>query len=611
MDKDTYNIFSKLRANIEDFENNGIYVVGKPSAKDKFDVENRGKDGGYYFNQRRTLEAIDLACASKYKRGIVDSEGQRKTYLNIVNFHADVSINQIGINVVNYIMMPTNDDYSWPVFFIDKKFKEWADENSYNDIIDELTDDYARKGTCVVKRTNKTVERVPLRTIKNTQSAKSLEYAAKNGGYAILENEMAYPEMQKYPKWRIDDLDQTKTYNVFERYALVPKGLLLEFKSEGSSTPKDWAKMILTQQILIPHATFMQGKSAEKNDKGVIAYMEQITGKFPLEEAHYKKRDGIWLGEGEVEKQLENQLARNLTANLRRRSLMWAARRIFQSTDDEVARNLLMEVKDGDVLQIKNNGNVTPVNTQTMHNADFAADEQSWSENSQDISFSYDVASGDNMPSGTPFRLGAIMEAAVSKYFKRKQDTLSEFLKRSFFDQLLPIFKEEMYEEHSIRYEVTDAQYELALQAMVQLHANDILKREWYNGNFISSDQAKALVEVEIRKKKYLFWDIPQGFYEEANCYMRLNLNEPIAGDLETLTSLYSSMVQNQDPRAEEVLQQIFQLKGMNLQALIGTKAPTPQPAAPATPANGQKPGAPTAPLAVSPAVAPAEAPAQ
>ncbi len=596
MDK-TFNLFSKLKENLNDYYNNGVYLVGKPSVKDSFSDQNkRGLDGGYYYSQRMTLEAVDLACASRYRNGPKDAEGKTKTYLNIVNFHADVSINQVGVNTSNYILEPTSGNYSWAVFFMDKKFKEYSDENSYDDTIDELTDDFCRKGTCVVKKVKKSVERVPLRTIRNSQRAKSLEDAARNGGYVIIENEMSYSKMKKYPKWNLEGVDKQKIHNVFEQMSLIPRAKIKEFKKIVVSD-EDWNDMVCAYQILAPDlATFTK---ESKDVGGKILFIEEIVdtpGEFPLEEAHYKKIDGRWLGEGEVEKQLQNQIARNLTANLRRRSLMWAAKKIFQSSDDDVARNLMMEVKDGEVLKVKPNGTVTPVNTQTQHLGDFTADENSTKENSQQISFSFEAASGEAFASGTPFRLGAILENAVSKYFKRKQDTLSNFLKRSFFNQLIPIFQEDMSDEHELRYTISDDQYEEALAGMVKVHKNAILSEEWMKRNYVSEEYVMREVEKELRKSPYIFWTIPENFYKEIHCNMRLNINEPIGADIETLTTIWDRLDQRGDPRAEKVLKAIFAKKGKNLDAIMGSasapKAPQAPSAAPVgpqlLPANAQ-----------------------
>ncbi len=571
----SYNIFGKLRDNIEDFDDRGVYLIGRPSVRDQFDRMNRGRFGGYYYSQRLTLEAIDLASASRFKRGNIDSEGKRKTYLNIVNFHKEVSMNQLNVNVSNYILNPTQRDYTWPVFFMNRKFKEWAAENSYDDLIDELTEDFCGKGTCVVKRTKNNIERVPLRTLRCTPTAKSLKDAANNGGYVIVENEMTYSQMKKYKKWNTKDISKDKPMVVFESYGLVPKAKVLEFRGEAV-TDADWENYVLTVQILAPNVDSFKAKAGSEN--GHILYLEELVN-FPLEEAHYAKMDGRWLGIGEIEKQLENQIARNLTANLRHRSLMWAAKKIFQSTDDEIANNLVMEVKDGEVLHIsKPGGTVSQVNTQTQHLADFNADDKMWQENSNQISFSFETATGAAMPSATPFRLGAILDAAVAKYYKRKQDILANFLKRSFFDQIIPMFKDDNSDEHTLNYGVSHEDYPMVKQAMAVVYTNDLVHKEALKGNFITYEEAEPIVQRELEKHNNLDVVIPSDYYDNAHCYMELNINEPISGDIESLTSLYQSMVQAHDPRAERVLEQIFAIRGKNIDSILGPKPTAPAP---------------------------------
>ena len=593
MANNEYNIFAKLQANIEDFDNNGVYIVGKPTVSENISKKQRGKRGGYYYSQRDLNEALDLAIASRFKKGTHDAEGKRKMFMNIVNFHKDVALNQINVNVSNYILEPTNLDYSWPVFFMDQKFTEWADENSFDDTIDELADDFVGKGSCVIKRIKNTdvLERVPLRTLRNTQTARSLESAARNGGYVIIENEMHYNEMEKYPDWDIEDLDSDKIYTVYERYALTPAALVKQFNGE-EPTDEDWSKMILTMQVLLP-----ESKSKDDENVGTILYIEKIKdGDFPLEEAHYRHIDGRWQGEGEVEKQLDNQIAKNTVANLRLRGLVWAVKKIFQSTDDEVASNLLMEVSDGAVLRVKPNGTISQVNTQSQHSGDLQQYENSVDANAQKISFSFESASGESMPSGTPFRLGAVLGAAVSKYFKRKQDTFSNFLKRSFFDQLIPMFKEENKEEHSIRYSVSQDNYEQVLEAMVIVHTNNYIKEQWKNRNYIAYDQAKEVIKKELMKQPYLFAEIPKDYYDDAHCYMRLNINEPIGADIESLTTVWQGLVAKGDPRADRVLKMILSKKGKNLDYILGGAIPTAQPTASGEPAP-QQPNTPAVPV--------------
>ena len=73
---------------------------------------------------------------------------------------------------------------------------------------------------------------------------------------------------------------------------------------------------------------------------------------------------------------------------------------------------------------------------------------------------------------------------------------------------------------------------------------------------------------------------------------MKLNIDDDIGPDMETLKTLYQTMVQQGDPRAEQVLKQIFAKQGKSLQRIAG------KPPAPVAPVN---PNAPEAPQPTAP----------
>lgn len=596
-----FNIFEKTQEEITDFEQKGHYIVGKPSTP--YEPKSmRGKRGGYYFSQREVLEAVDLATASKFRKGPYDDEGQRKAYINIVCFFRDVAKMKIGIKVSNYILEPRSLSFTWPVWLKDREFKIWADEESYDDQLDDQANDLATYGTTVSKKVKYGPERVPLRSIRNTQTSKSLFHAASSGGYVHIDNDFHFNEMEPYAVWDTEDLDVSKSYNVIERYGLVPEGLVKNYQNMSMEQiltykRKKDERMVLAIACLIP----ADGPQATGGKH--VLFMEALDeDSWPLEECHTERIDGRWLGKGEVEKQLENQLARNMNAHLRRRGLLWATKQIFQSTDENVQKNLVMEVKDGEVLHVKPNGQLTRVNTSSQHAGDINADEASWKENSQQISFAFESATGESMPSGTPFSLGVILQQAVASHFARLKMRYSNYLKRSFFDQILPTFDKEYRHEHELVLEAAD-DLENLKEEMIVYHTNvrifdAVVKRRRYDPLEIRSS-----VETELARSPYLGIQIPARFYEKAEHYMKLNLTDDTGPDITTLTTIYQGLLQKGDPRADRVLSLILAKGGKSLGAIIGKPpaAPTAPPTEPA-PSEGFAP-APTATAADVPAV--------
>jgi len=584
-----FDIFAKLQEDVNDFDTGGYYITGEIKSKTGMgDPGQKGKKGGYYFSQKDTLESIDMASASKFKHGILDAEGQRKTYLNVVNFYRDVMKMKIVIKVSNYIFEPRKLAYEWPVWSLKQEFSIFADEESYDDELQDRAHDLSTYGSCVSKRAAYCTERVPLRSLRNTQSAKSLWHAASTGGYVIIEDDKHFNELEEYPDWKTDGLATHKTYNVFEYYRLVPKCVYEDWENNQGvfDNVPDNEPWVLVQAILIPDE--VEENKRGKITSGKVVFMERVDeDSWPLDECHAERIDGRWLGKGEIEKQLENQIARNLTANLRRRGLLWATKKIYQSSDEEVQSQLLMEVKDGEVVYVKPNGQISQVNTSSQHLGEFTSDEQSWKENSQQIAFAFNIATGENMPSGTSFSLGVVLDKAVASHFTMVRNRFSNYLKRDFFNQLIEVFKEEYAEEHERPISMTSDDIEAFKESVITFHANERYFDAIAKRKRMTMEQIRAEVEEELVKSPYVFLKIPDDFYENALFYMKLNIDDDIGPDIQTLTTIYTSMKQDGDPRAEQVLRLIMAKKGDSLTYIAGKK---PAPVAPVNPANPNAP---------------------
>ncbi len=566
-----FNIFGELRAEIQDFDSEGIWIVGKPDSQYER-KESRGEKGGYYFSQRETLEAIDLASASKFKKGIWDEEGQRKTYLNIVNFYRDVMKMKININVSSYLFTPTLSAYTWGVWLMDRMFKLWASLHDYDDKIDEFAHDLSTYGSCVSIKAASCSERVSLRTMRVTQTAKSLYSAAAYGGYVIIDGNKHFNEMKEYPDWMVDHLDRRTSYHVYTRFALVPEGLISKWRDLtdvqiARYEMDDEEDMVLAVAVLIPEGVRIEGNEGQGESLIFLEKLDEDT--WPLDECHVERVDGRWLGRGEIEKQLENQISRNLNANFRRRGILWGAKKIFQSTDENVQSNLVYEVADGEVIHVKPNGQLSQVNTQNQQSGEIQNDDNAVKENSQQVSFAFEVATGEALPAGTPFRLGVVLSQAVATHFKLTQEIFSRFLKRAFFNEIIPIFKEEHKFAHEAQVALGAPNMEAFREDIVNYHTNLRIFDQIIAGKQPNPDTIKGQVMSELEKNQYAFIAVPDGFYENPQYYMVLNMTDDISADITDLTELYKSM-DPADPRRENVLKQIFAIRGKALPAILG-----------------------------------------
>lgn len=557
----SYNLFAELKKNIEDFENGRILLTKKQFNDESARFLSKNNKGISY-SQYETVNMIDLMINSVYKSGLYDSEGQRKTFLNIVRFIRDVSRMRTDIDVKNYIFKPDTRDDIWQAYFMSRQFKIWAREKNYSETLNRLQDDFCTYGTAVSKKVGSDIVRVPISSLRNKQDAESLDKTAKSNGYVIEEYDMVLSEMKEFKDWNIEGLDYSKTYKVFERYSLVPKWIIDKWNGEDTKNEE----MVLAMQILLPDAT-----DTKEEWGGRVLFLEKID-KVPYEEVWWERVNGRWLGRGPVENQFENQIARNMTANLRRRALLWGSKKVFQASGEDVPKNLIRDVKDGQVLQVGPNGQITQIPMESRNLAEFGSDESVWDKNSQQLSFTFEVTTGESLPSGTPFRLGVLLNQAVETFFSLKREHFGLWARRAFFSQLIPIFKKES-KRHTVIIAKGEDGFESLKKRFIEFHTGDRFIKNILNGKIISIEDIRTQVEKEVNDSPILITEIEDNFYKDAVLHMDLDItgeSEDTQEVIQTLTTIYQILSQKNDPRADNVLDVILSKTGKNMQSIAG-----------------------------------------
>lgn len=552
-------VIGVLNENLSDFDSGKLPLVKGKKKESKLRYGGNNEDG-YQYSQKNVIENIDLILTSTFREGQYDSQGHRKLYLNTSVFRAEIAEKMTDVDLKNYLFIPNGLDpkNSTKVELMKRRFLFWSKKEMYGRTIDELNRDYSRYGTCVAKVLGKRYERVSLRTLKNTQDATSLEEAINSGGYVILEHEMSVHEMKDMPDWNTKGLKFKGRKKVYEMYTLYPKTFL------------NGGKFDVNDEDVVRGVAFLAPELEKENQ---VLYTNEVPDTV-FTECHWQRFDGRWLGYGEIEKQFENQIATNTIENLRRRHLLWASKKVFQSRSETIAKNLDKDVKDGEVLEVGPNGEISQVDMKSNFNADFNAGLEVWNRNGEQKSFNFEVATGEALPSGTPFRLGVILSNAMASYFDKKRENFGMFLEESFFKQIIPIFKKTQ-KEHRVAILASDPSGAWVRDAVVEYNVTR---------GIIESVLADKNPDVEGLRQLYnemadnvpsFVVDIPAKFYDDAEYYLDLEITGEtvdVQKEMETLTTLYTTIVQQNpaDPRADRILNQIVTLTGKAPQSVFG-----------------------------------------
>jgi len=592
-----FDLISQLKNEIDEFSKDiTIATLGNEElSMAKFRKTTRG----YTFNQLKTLNLIDLYYNSKFETGELDSEGQRKLFMNNCAFRSDVASKMIDLDVKDFIFLP-EDSNEWGAYLLSRDFKLWAKQNYFGELINEIVEYLPKYGTAVIKKVGSKLQRVPLKNLICQQDAKDL----KSARYVIeVHTNKTFDDLKEMIEWDTSKLSlgYDEKVTIYERYGRVPVATLKEFNGE-KSTEEDWKKTVDVMAIISMQEIERPGRKKDKDYQ--ILFMEKISSR-PYEEVHWKKQDGRWLGIGEVENLFENQIATNTIANIRRRALLWSSKKIFQSPDDSIVKNLIKEVKDGDIIRIAPNGNITQVDMTTHSVAEFNTTQEGWEQNASQKSFTYEVATGESLPSGTPFRLGVLLSNAVNSHFELKREKLGLFFKRIVLEFLIPIFKKKMKGQHLLLIPANDEEFDALKEINIDANFrntifNHLKKNMFLPSNFVT---LKDEIRTELEKKNNILVDIPDEYYDDIKYRIELEITGEAVNlpkKIETLTNLYQVMIQKGDPRADKVLDKLIALTGERIPKAMPTMPQgMPQGTPPAI--SQSIPGMPTLPVKEQP----------
>lgn len=579
-----FTISMQIQKELKDFENSKVNLSNVKNSDSLRYLSKKNTTSMY--SQMETINLIDLYYNSKFENGDTDALGQQKMFVNIGKFRADVSAKQIDIDVSNFRFLP--DDYSdpWTAIFLQKDFKEWTKDTYFGDLVNTCVEAFPKYGTIVLKEVGKDVEYVPLQNLSNEQTADSLDTAS----YVIEKHPaMRLYEIQAMKKWKTEGLQMRfdETMDVYERYGHVPVSWL---KKINGQTAQDGDGDKSVDAVVIVGKIKQEGKKEAWH----IFFASEIS-KRPYREAHWSRQHGRWLGVGVIEDLFENQKAKNIIVNLIRRSLHWSSKRVFQSANSDVAeKNFVRDIPDGSVLDVGPNGAISEINLSSKTNADFSSFLAEWERNSDQKSFTYEVATGEALPSGTPFRLGVVLSNATNSFFSFKREKLGIFFKKVILDFLVPQFLKDMGDQKRVIALFSGENgFNILKDAARKLVMTETARVALLNGNPIDESILSKVTEEDISA---LFVELPPSYYKEAKYKFDFTVTGEevdLPAKLETLKTLYQVMSQTQNPMAEKVLERILALSGESLASFGSAKEamPTGAPQMPQIPqSNAQQP---------------------
>jgi len=296
----------------------------------------------------------------------------------------------------------------------------------------------------------------------------------------------------------------------------------------------------------------------------------------PYWEFHLNKLSGRWQGVGMVEMSFEPQVRINQLINQRVKSSYWNALRLWQCKDPGVKRNLLEDVKNGEILQVND-----PISQVDMVDRNVVASENElnrWVNNKNEITFSYDVMRGEALPSRTPLGTTQLLASQATSYFGQIQENIALDVKEWVFD-ILEGFRISNSKEHNLKIIGSDLE-EYNLMLINTRVKNELLKYIFKKLRVPTKEEfglLKAMVAENIKKGKEKIETLPSDFFKD----LKYEIDIMITGEsfdssvdnanrIALIQLMSSDPALFNDPRKRKVLAPILERMGISPVELDG-----------------------------------------
>lgn len=546
-------IFGKIHKEIQDFQTEQIPI-----------------SEGYSFNQKERVQQNISYYNSKFQSGNIDEEGFRKFFYNVVRNPCNSATKAISFDPKDIMIVPAAGQSSLKAWLMDLDFRYWVKEKGFSSILAKIFYNLPKHGSVVLKKVGNDLEFVDLRNLVNEQSADTL----KQSSYVIEQHYYSPFEFRKESEnWENTEKvlksfrkNNDEYIRVLERYGEVPEHYI---KENGDPEKYVYARII----AYMPENRQNKGKislsSELANNTGGIQLdaVEIKEDEFPYREIHFEKIPGRWLGIGRVEVLEDPQIRTNEIINLRVKSSYISAMNLWQTRDDTFKKNLIKELKNGDVITAMDR--IERVPTEDRDLSAFDLEERKWKNNIDQNTYNHDVMRGERPPAGTPLGSAKMAAEMVNSHFEMIQKRVARKIKDILYEDVIPNFKKEG--EHYIKLAGDDL--DKLRKLLVDKKTNKELLKQFKKHKKAPTKEEKLAIKQRMEKKVNVdAVKIPSDFYDD----LKYSIDIVITGeerDIRLQSSNVSMILQNiqQDPELltnpakRKLLSKLLETIGMDI----------------------------------------------
>lgn len=397
----------------------------------------------------RILREVEFMSSQHYMFGDYDDDGELIPFHDIITRILENQRAAEEVDTSDMKITTDDPDFYRRAMLVDKYNQEWLYKNRIDKFLNDAIESRGKNGGVMVKVIEEN-DNLALQVVNwndFTGDAADLQEGLK-----CIENYYTPAKLLQIANERGWDIDNVK--EVIKNYA-----------EAGQTDDAREQKDTVAVYVLVRELSGVMPKQYMDEDADEYEYSYQIhylagcemrddtgasKGKTlfsgePIQSPYYylpyKKRGGKdnLLGIGMVELAKHSQVQTNRSAQQYKRSLDLASTHVLQSGDKTIkGKNVLKNVKPGTILHVKEGHSISGVDMspQALAHLDrFMATLQNQVDRATGT---YSVSTGESLPSGTPYRLGAILDQNAQSQFDLRREEFGIFINTIYQKHVLP-----------------------------------------------------------------------------------------------------------------------------------------------------------------------------
>ena len=511
-----------------------------------------------------------------------DTIGQQKIFYPLTESLVWENVKNIDIDTKDINTKANNPSQYGLAVIVRNMVRDWMEKNQFGEQINDDLMYFALDGHIVKKKIYDTCEQVKKKSLKTERIDLRNIFRDMAGG-SLQEEDFIERSIQN-----VSHLKETYAGKWINLDKLKGGGKIPDIHNEDKLEESVSPEIDLYEAYMKIPKSWITGRMADSeiyingriiasglvSGTALIHRIEEWNKVRPYEEAKFEEAPGRWLGRGIGEKAIYLQLYLNTIYNVRRNNNLALMNQLFQFREGSgVTPEKMARLFAGGAIGVQQVGDIARIDTRNINFNESVSEEQNVVSVANRLASSQEASTGEALPASTPATNAIIQSRAVKTSLQLRQERFGLFLSNLFKRQLLPDFWRIYGKDEALR--LIGEEETSKLRRKLTKYYTDLAISE--GGQQITPQQRDA-IEAEVKKQideRDELWvkiedlknaeDVDISFYITDETFDKATV-------LQNLQQVLTSYKQfSQDPNAQVILRNIFDILGLDSETLMSS----------------------------------------